>query len=92
MCYQVNSYTAKLGYCYGKMILDAFLNEFYSPFHDIRDTDTRMECALTEAQGYRTYMHSACQFGSLGPGSPGSGSSGPRTPGPLNIVSRRNWR
>ena len=36
---------------------------------------------LTEARGYRTYMQSACQFGSLGPG-----SSGPRSPGPLNIV------
>jgi len=29
------------------------------------------------------YMHSACQFGSLGPG-----SSGPQSPSPLNIVSR----
>jgi len=44
MCYQVNGYMAKLGYCYGKM-LDVFLKKFYSPFHTIRDTDPRTERA-----------------------------------------------
>jgi len=73
---------AELGYCYRK----TFLQKFYSPFHVIRDTDPRTECAwawvLTEARSYHTYMHSTCQFGSLGPQ-----SSGPQSPGPLNIVS-----
>ena len=47
------------------------------------DTQTHARAwVLTEAQGYRTYMHSACQFGSLG-----HGSSGPQFPGPLNVVS-----
>jgi len=73
--------------------LDVFLKKFYSPFHVVRDTDPCTEQAsawvLTEAQGYRyhMYMHSACKFGSLDPGSPGPVSSGPWSPGPLNIVS-----
>jgi len=37
----------------------------------------------TEARDYRTYMHAACQFGSLDSGSSGPWSSGPRSPGPL---------
>ena len=37
--------------------------------------NTRWPGLPTEARGYRTYMHSACQFGSLGPGSPGPGST-----------------
>jgi len=41
--------------------------------------NTRGPGLLTEARGYRMYMHSASQFGSLGPGS--------RVPVPLNIMS-----
>ena len=37
--------------------------------------NTRGPGLLTEARGYRMYMHSASQFGSLGPGSPGPGST-----------------
>jgi len=79
MCYQVNSYTAELhGVLLWKNDLDVFWKKFYSPFHAIRDTGPRMERAwawvLTEARGYCTYMHSACQFGSWVPS--------PRVPGP----------
>ena len=37
--------------------------------------NTRWPGFPTEARGYRTYMHSACQLGCLGPGSPGPGST-----------------
>jgi len=37
--------------------------------------NTRGPGLLTEARGYCMYMHSASQFGSLGPGSPGPGST-----------------
>ena len=50
--------------------LDVFVKEFYSPFHAVRDTDPRTEHVwawITKAQDYRTYMHSACQFGSRVP-------------------------
>ena len=71
----------KAGVLLWKNDLDIFLKKFFSPFHMIRDTDPCTECVwawvLTETQGYRTYMHSACQFGSLGP----------QSPGPPNIVS-----
>jgi len=60
----------KAGVPLWKNDLAIFLKEFYSPFHEIRDTEPR-----TEAQGYRTYTHSACQFGFLGPGSPVPGST-----------------
>ena len=64
---QTSMFVPSVGYAYICILIH------HSPFHVIRDTDPCTECTwawvFTEAWGYRTYMHSACQFGSLGPGS-----------------------
>jgi len=76
--YQVNSYMAELGTC---IAMEKWFRRSSSPIYwtslyssrAIRDTDPFHAWAwvLTKAWGYHMYMHSACQFGSLGPGSPG---------------------
>ena len=62
-CYQVNSYTAELGYCSEKWFR-RFPKKIYSPVHAIRDADpcTKRTCmGLGTHRGLRLpYVHVQC--------------------------------